>query len=142
MLNKAILQGRLTKDPELRYTQSNIPVISFTIAVNRDFKPSGQPDVDFIECVAWNKTAEFVSQWFTKGSMIIVTGRIQVRNWEDKNGNKRISTEIATDQVHFGESKKSSGGNSKARNNNYQPRYNVDTDPDFIEMADDSDVPF
>lgn len=108
MLNKAILMGRLTRDPELRHTQSNIAVCSFTLAIDRGRKnTNGDRETDFIDCVAWGKQAEFVQQWFTKGMMAIVTGRIQSRNWEDKNGNKRVSVEVHADEITFGETKKS-----------------------------------
>lgn len=108
MLNKAILMGRLTRDPELRHTQSDTAVASFSLAIDRDRKgPNGERQTDFIDCVAWGRQAEFVSQWFTKGMLAIVVGRVQSRNWEDKNGNKRVSIEINVDEVSFGETKKS-----------------------------------
>ena len=108
MLNKAILMGRLTRDPELRHTQSNMAVASFSLAIDRDRKgPNGERQTDFIDCVAWGRQAEFVSQWFTKGMLAIVVGRIQSRNWEDRNGNKRVSIEINVDEISFGETKKS-----------------------------------
>lgn len=120
MLNKAILMGRLTRDPELRYTQSNLPFIQFTIAVDRNYSGNGgERQTDFINIVAWRKTAEFVSQWFTKGMMIIVTGSIQSRNWQDKNGNNRTSIEVIADEVQFGETKK-----SREANSGYQGGYN------------------
>ena len=107
MLNKAILMGRLTRDPELRHTQSNMAVASFTLAIDRDRKDAnGNRQTDFIDCVAWGRQAEFVKQWFTKGMMAIVVGRVQSRNWEDKNGNKRVSVEVNCDEVSFGETKK------------------------------------
>ncbi len=131
MLNVAIIMGRLTRDPELRRTNSGKPVASFTVAVDRDYAPDGQEkETDFIECVAWNGTAEFVSKYFTKGSMIVVSGRLQLRNWTDKEGNKRKSAEILASNVYFGESKKSSEGNSSGQNQNgfqgqvYQPQQN------------------
>ena len=100
MLNKAILMGRLTRDPEMRYTQSNTPVTSFTLAVNRDRKDTnGEFQTDFIDCVAWGRQGEFVKQWFTKGMLAVVVGRIQSRNWEDKNGNKRTTIEINVDEL-------------------------------------------
>lgn len=119
MLNKAILMGRLTRDPELRYTQGNLPVVQFTIAVERNRTAQGQEkQTDFINVVAWRKTAEFVSQWFTKGMMIIVTGSIQSRRWQDKNGNNRTSIEVVADEVQFGESKR-----SREENSGYQGSY-------------------
>jgi len=105
--------GRLVRDPELRHTQSNTPVCSFSIAVDRDRKTaSGERQTDFIDCVAWNKTAEFVQQWFAKGHLIIVVGRLQSRNWTDNSGNKRVSHEVQCDEVLFGETKKSRDANA------------------------------
>ena len=113
MLNVAIIMGRLTRDPELRRTNSGKPVASITVAVDRDYAPDGQEkETDFIDCVVWNGTAEFVEKYFRKGSMIILKGRLQIRGWTDKDGNKRRSAEIVADNVYFGESKKSDGGNS------------------------------
>ncbi|MCD8117535.1 MAG: single-stranded DNA-binding protein [Oscillospiraceae bacterium] len=108
MLNHIDLMGRLTRDPELRYTQSNTPVATFTLAVDRDFadKATGQRPTDFIDCVAWRQTGEFVSKYFTKGSMAVVSGRLQIRDWTDREGNKRRSAEIVVDNVYFGESKR------------------------------------
>jgi len=104
--------GRLARDPELRHTQSGLPVVSFRIAVNRRFasKESGERQADFIDVVAWRQTAEFVSKYFTKGSMIAVQGSLQVREWQDKEGNKRWSTEVVADNVYFTGSKQESGG--------------------------------
>lgn len=104
-LNKIIIMGRMTKDPELRYTQSQKPVASFTLAVDRDYS-GGEKETDFIECVAWNRTAEFVDQYFVKGQMAIAEGRLQIRDWTDRNGNKRQSAEVVCDRVFFGESKR------------------------------------
>lgn len=106
-MNKAILMGRLTKDPELRMTGNQIPVVTFTIAIDRRFKDAtGNKQADFINCVAWRKTAELISQHFTKGRMIAVVGSIQVRSWDDKEGNKRYATEVIVDEFSFtGESK-------------------------------------
>ena len=111
MLNHSKSMGRLTRDPELRYTQSNTPVASFTLAVDRDFadKESKEKLTDFIDCVAWRQTGEFVSKFFTKGSMAVVSGRLQIREWQDKEGNKRRSAEIVADNVYFGESKRAQG---------------------------------
>lgn len=107
MLNNCTFMGRLTRDPELRRTQNSTAVVSFTIAVDRDFKPeNGERETDFIDIVAWRHTAEFVSKYFGKGSMIVVHGRLQIRDWTDKDGNKRRSAEIVADDVYFGESKK------------------------------------
>ena len=106
MLNKTILMGRLTKDAELRYTESGVPVASFTLAVDRGFKKEGQQNVDFLNIVAWRKTAEFVTKWFSKGQLVAVTGRLQSRSFEDKDGNKRTVTEVVAEEVFFAESKK------------------------------------
>lgn len=111
MLNKIILMGRLTRDPELRRTQSGTAVASFTLAVDRDYKPQdGERETDFIDIVAWRGTGEFVSKYFTKGRMAVVEGRLQVRDWTDKDGNKRRSTEVIADNVYFGDSKRSESG--------------------------------
>ena len=115
MLNTAIIMGRLTRDPELRRTQSGKPVAGFTLAVDRDFAPEGQEkETDFINCVAWNATAEFVQKYFSKGSMIVVNGRLQIRSWTDKEGNKRNTAEIVANNVWFGESKKQQDGGQSA----------------------------
>ena len=123
MLNHITIMGRLTRDPELRRTGSGIAVASFTVAVDRDFggRDGGEKETDFIDCVAWRQTGEFVSKYFTKGSMIVVSGRLQIRNWNDKDGNKRRSAEVVADNVYFGESRRSSdsNGNSYGNNNNY-----------------------
>ena len=108
MLNRIILMGRLTRDPELRHTQTGTPVASFSLAVDRDFKDkqTGEKATDFIDIVAWRQTAEFVSRFFTKGRMAVVEGRLQLRDWTDKEGNKRRSAEVVADNVYFGDSKK------------------------------------
>ena len=109
MLNHIVIMGRLTRDPELRRTGSGIAVTSFSLAVDRDFsnKESGERETDFIDCVAWRSTGEFVSKYFTKGSMAVVSGRLQIRSWNDKDGNKRRSAEVVADNVYFGDSKRS-----------------------------------
>ena len=104
MLNKAILMGRLTADPELRHTQNNTPVTSFTLAVNRSYGKNEQ--TDFIDVVAWRSTAEFVSKYFTKGRMAMVEGRLQIRDWTDKDGGKRRSAQVVADNVYFGDNKR------------------------------------
>ena len=141
MLNKAVLMGRLTRDPEMRYTQSNTPVTSFTLAIDRDRKgPNGERQTDFIDCVAWGKQAEFVKSWFAKGMMAIVVGRIQSRNWEDRNGNKRTSVEINANEVLFGESKKDKGARKSEPDT---PLFDLPvSDDDFTELDDMSGVPF
>lgn len=109
MLNHIVIMGRLTRDPELRRTAGNIAVTSFTAAVDRDYltRESGERETDFIDCVAWRQVGEFVSRYFRKGSMIVVSGRLQVRAWTDKDGNKRRIWEILVENVYFGESKRS-----------------------------------
>ena len=107
MLNHIVLMGRLTRDPELRRTGSGVAVASFTLAVDRDFAAQGaEKETDFVDIVAWRNTAEFVSRYFTKGRMAVVTGRLQIRNWTDKEGNKRRSAEVVADNVYFGDSKR------------------------------------
>ena len=107
MLNHIVIMGRLTRDPELRRTGSGIAVTSFTLAVDRDIanKESGERETDFIDCVAWRSTGEFVSKYFSKGSMAVVSGRLQIRNWTDKDGQKRRTAEIVADNVYFASSK-------------------------------------
>ena len=113
MLNHITIMGRLTKDVELRRTGSGIAVASFTLAVDRDRKnEAGEKETDFIDCNAWRSTGEFVSKYFQKGSMAIVSGRLQIRTWTDKDGNKRRNAEVVADSVYFGDSKKSEQGNS------------------------------
>ena len=121
MLNHITIMGRLTRDPELRRTGSGVAVASFTVAVDRDFggRDGGERETDFIDCVAWRQTGEFVSKYFTKGSMIVVSGRLQIRNWNDKDGNKRRSAEVVADNVYFGESKRSAESNSSYGGNAY-----------------------
>ena len=109
MLNHIVLMGRLTRDPELRRTGSGIPVTTFTLAVDRDFggnRDTGEKETDFIDIVTWRNTAEFVSKYFAKGRMAVVSGRLQIRNWNDKDGNKRRSAEVVADNVYFGDSKR------------------------------------
>ena len=109
MLNTIIIQGRIVRDPELRRTGSGIAVASFTVAVDRDFTQDGKKETDFIDCVAWRQTGEFVSKYFKKGSMIVVKGRLQIRNWNDKDGNKRKTAEVVADNCYFGSTKSDSG---------------------------------
>lgn len=118
MLNRIILMGRLTRDPELRRTGSGTAVTSFSLAVDRDFKSqSGEKETDFIDIVAWRNTAEFVSKYFTKGRMAVVEGRLQIRDWTDKDGGKRRSAEVVADNVYFGDSKRDGGDSG------YNPGY-------------------
>lgn len=139
MLNTITIMGRLTRDPELRRTGSGIAVASFTVAVDRDWpnKETGEKETDFIDCVAWRQTGEFVSKYFEKGSMAVVSGRLQIRTWKDKDGNNRKTAEIVADNVYFGESKK-----DKEKNTSNTPMY---TSPYFIPtndfaMLDDDDA--
>ena len=160
MLNHIVIMGRLTRDPELRYTQSQTPVASFTVAVDRDFggRDGGERQTDFIDCSAWRSTAEFVNKYFRKGSMVVVSGRLQSRKWQDRDGNNRTSWEISADNVYFGESRRdSSDGNFEAsranaydsnRNSGYDSgRSNYEAprtpkDP-FTDLSDDDgDLPF
>ena len=121
MLNHIIVMGRLTRDPELRRTGSGIAVASFTLAVDRDFSPKdgGERETDFIDCVAWRQTGEFVSKYFTKGRMAVVSGRLQIRNWNDKDGNKRRSAEVVADNVYFGDSRREDQGGASFGGNAY-----------------------
>ena len=113
MLNHIVLMGRLTRDPELRRTANGVAVASFTLAVDRDFAAAGaEKETDFIDIVAWRNTAEFVSKYFTKGRMAVVCGRLQIRNWNDKEGNKRRSAEVIAENVYFGDSKRDSADGS------------------------------
>lgn len=129
MLNHIIIMGRLTRDPELRRTGSGIAVTSFTVAVERDFSNGDKKETDFIDCVAWRQTGEFVSKYFAKGSMIVVAGRLQLRDWNDKDGHKHRNAEIVVGNVYFGESRRSSGNNQQGAvpgGNNYNaPGYGV-----------------
>ena len=125
MLNHIVIMGRLTRDPELRRTGSGIAVASFSVAVDRDIanKESGERETDFIDCVAWRGTGEFVSKYFQKGSMIVVSGRLQIRSWTDKDGNKRRSAEIVADNVYFGSSRRDDASNGSYNNNSYGNNY-------------------
>ena len=123
MLNHIVLMGRLTRDPELRRTQSGIPVASFTLACDRDFGSNGQEkETDFVDVVAWRSTAEFVSKYFAKGRMAVVSGRLQIRSWTDKDGNKRRNAEVLADSVYFGDSKQD-GGQKQQAAPAYSPQY-------------------
>ena len=121
MLNHITIMGRLTRDPELRRTGSGVAVASFTVAVDRDFggRDGGEKETDFIDCVAWRQTGEFVSKYFTKGRMIVVSGRLQIRNWTDKEGNKRRTAEVVADNCYFGDSKRDDQGGSSYGGNTY-----------------------
>ncbi|MBQ6020591.1 MAG: single-stranded DNA-binding protein [Clostridia bacterium] len=149
MLNSAIIMGRLTFDPELRTTNTGLSVTTFTVAVDRGYvKPGEQKKTDFIRCVAWRQQAEFVTKYFRKGSMIAVQGSIQVRNYEDRNGQKREQTEIVVDTVSFCGSKSESGTSGAPMNgapaaDNGAPAYGNGTAADFAqELPGDDDLPF
>lgn len=123
MLNKIDIMGRLTSDPELRRTGNGVAVASFTLAVDRDIadKQTGKKETDFIECVAWRQTGEFVSKYFSKGRMAVVSGRLQIRSWTDKDGNKRRTAEVVADNVYFGDSKRDDSSGNNQQNNSYAP---------------------
>ena len=138
MLNKIILMGRLTRDPELRRTNGGTPVASFTIAVDRDFKSQdGEKETDFIDVVVWRNTAEFVSKYFTKGRMAVVEGRLQIRDWTDKDGGKRRNAEVIADNVYFGDSK----NNGAAQKDNFNSLANR-MNHGFVDEEDTGDLPF
>lgn len=165
MLNHIVIMGRLARDPELRHTQAGIPVASFTLAVDRDFKDktTGERATDWIDVVAWRSTGEFVSRYFSKGRMAVVDGRLQIREWTDKEGNKRRSAEVVADNVYFGDSKRdgdnsgSYGGGSYSSGGSYGGGYSGgynkpapsgygapsgDGDQFSALTEDDSDMPF
>ena len=153
MLNHITIMGRLTRDPELRYTQSQTPVASFTLAVDRDFgsRDGGEKQTDFIDCVAWRQTAEFVSKYFTKGSMAVVSGRLQIRDWTDREGGKRRSAEVVVDNMYFGESRRRDGDSGDSRSSSYSSYGNsgsagkssAPTASAFAELDDgDGELPF
>lgn len=142
MLNKIIVMGRLTRDPETRRTQGGTAVAGFDLAVERDFKDkqTGERTTDFIDCVAWGHTGEFVSRFFTKGRMAIVEGRLQIRDWTDKEGNKRRSAEVVADQVYFGDSKRDGEGGGY-HPPAYQPPV-TEADEELKELKSDKELPF
>ena len=127
MLNHITIMGRLTRDPELRRTGSGVAVASFTVAVDRDFggRDGGEKETDFIDCVAWRQTGEFVSKYFTKGRMIMVSGRLQIRSWTDKDGNKRRTAEVVADNCYFGDSNKRESDGSAFGGNNFANAYSA-----------------
>ena len=149
-MNQIVLMGRLTRDPELRHTQTGTAVSSFSLAVDRGFasRDGGERQTDFIDIVAWRNTAEFVSKYFVKGQMAAVTGRLQIRDWTDKDGNKRRSAEVIADNVYFTDSKKSresDGGQSIShQKNDFAGGYQTPVaGSDFAELEDDDgDLPF
>ena len=142
MLNKIIIMGRLTRDPELRRTGSGTAVTSFSMACDRDFKSqSGDKETDFIDAVAWKNTAEFVSKYFSKGRMAVVEGRLQIRDWTDKAGNKRTTAEVVADNVYFADSKRSESNDNQKENFNALSGRLSD---DFVPALNDdtSELPF
>lgn len=146
MLNHITIMGRLTRDPELRRTGSGTAVASFTLAVDRDFAPKdgGEKETDFIECTAWKHTAEFVSKYFTKGRMAVVSGRLQMRKWTDKDGNKRVTAEVIADNVYFGDSKREeTSGTSYGAATYIDTAYPTAPAQDFAMLDDDdAQLPF
>ena len=144
MLNHIVLMGRLTRDPELRRTQSGASVASFTLAVDRDYAAQGaERETDFVDIVAWRNTAEFVSKYFAKGRMAVVSGRLQIRNWQDKEGNKRRSAEVVADNVYFGDSKREGTSEQPISNVNYAAPVSDAPASDFAMLeGDDSLLPF
>ena len=155
MLNKAILMGRLVADPELRRTGSGVAVASFRIAVDRDFSPKdgSERKADFITCVAWRQTGEFISKYFTKGRMIVVDGRLEMRDWNDRDGNKRTTAEVIVENAYFGDSKRDGDSGSSYGGNSYSapaaPSYGGYSAPapapasDFAMLEDDdAQLPF
>ena len=143
MLNHIVIMGRLVRDPELRRTGSGVAVTSFSLAVDRDFgsRDSGERETDFIDCVAWRQTGEFVSKYFAKGRMAVVSGRLQIRSWTDKEGNKRRTAEVVADNVYFGDSKREGDGGNSFAAAPAAPAFGGYSAPasDF-EMLDDNDA--
>jgi single-strand DNA-binding protein len=142
MLNHIVVMGRLVRDPELRRTGSGIACVSFTLAVDRDYsgKDGSEKETDFIDCVAWRSTAEFVEKYFTKGRMAVASGRLQIRNWTDKEGNKRRTAEIVADNVYFGDSKKEEAKDNYDYNHGYNKPPATDITSSDFEMMDGDDV--
>ena len=138
-MNKVLLMGRLTRDPEVRYTANNNTLVcSFSLAVGRNFKKEGQPDADFINIVAWGKTGEFCSKYFIKGQQVAVVGRLQTRNYDDKEGKKVYVTEVVAEEVHFADSKKD---NTNSFETGFNP-VQAPTGYDFMPVVDDTKLPF
>ena len=146
MLNKIVLMGRLTRDPELRHTGNGTAVASFSLAVDRDFKSQGgEKETDFVDIVAWRSTADFVSKYFTKGRMAVVEGRLQIRDWKDKDGNNRRSAEVVADNVYFGDSKRdgASGGDyAPPAYGSPASTYSAPAGGGFAEIEEDGELPF
>ena len=156
MLNRIVLMGRLARDPELRHTQAGVPVASFRLAVDRDFrdKSTGEKATDWIDVVAWRQTGEFVSKYFTKGRMAVVEGRLQMRDWTDRDGNKRTSAEVVADNVYFGDSRRDGDGGGYGGYQQSTPAhsapastapmdgYGAPMGDQFAELSDDGELPF
>lgn len=146
MLNKIFIMGRLAHDPELRHTQTGTPVANFTLAVDRDFKEknTGERTTDWIDVVAWRTTGEFVSKYFSKGRMAVVEGRLQIRDWTDKEGSKRRSAEVVADSVYFGDSRRDGDSSNTSRGYQASADYGGPSGSDqFVELGDDcGDLPF
>ena len=148
MLNRIILMGRITADPELKQTPNGVSVTSFSLAVERNYAPQGaERQTDFINCVAWRNTADFISRYFAKGRMMAVEGSMQVRNYEDKNGNKRQAVEVVVDQAYFADSKSTSAPDSISANKGTPTpvtpiSFNSGSDADFQSLDEDDDLPF
>ncbi|NLH02509.1 MAG: single-stranded DNA-binding protein [Clostridiales bacterium] len=145
MLNHITLMGRLTRDPELRYTPSGTPVASLTLAVDRDFTGENKErTTDFIDIVAWRQIGEFASKYFSKGSMAVVSGRLQIREWQDKDGNKRKSAEVVAERIYFGGTKKDAGGSEKSDPGAFDGSYSGDFRGSAFSELDDGDgeLPF
>lgn len=136
MLNKIVIMGRLTRDPELRRTQNGVAVCTITLAVDRDFKQDGKTQVDFIDVVAWRQTAEFVSKYFAKGRMMVAEGSLQSRKWTDKNGQNRVSWEVQAERAYFGDSKREETSNTA-------DDYDLpEGGGEYAEVEDDGELPF
>lgn len=140
-MNKVILMGRLTRNPEMRYSNtSNVAVVRFSLAVDRRFKKDGQPEADFINCVVFGKTGEFVNNYFSKGMRVAVTGRIQTSSWEDETGKRRYGTDVIVEEAYFADSKQSNNMNAQPMNQNAQP---MQANDGFATVDDDDDeLPF
>ncbi|MEG1448133.1 MAG: single-stranded DNA-binding protein [Oscillospiraceae bacterium] len=151
MINKVILVGRLTSDPEVKQTQSGLAVVSFAVACNRQYEQNGERKADFINCVAWRKTAEFIGKYFKKGNSIGIEGSIQTRKYQDKDGNKRIAVEVLVEKVSFVESNNQKSDGYTPSDTNAPPSPDTDSGTanysngsvdDFVELESDTDLPF
>ena len=142
-LNKVVLAGRLTADPELKQTPSGIAVCSFTLAINRRFSKDGQQEADFIQCQAWRQTAEFITRYFRKGSSLCISGSIQTRSWQDQNGQKRFATDVVADEAMFVDGKNDAQGTGTyTGEQNPAPAFNAPQTPNFTQLEPDADLPF